>query len=131
MDKKFEFKYSAPTQEERKEIEFIQNQYKEKDERMTKLDYLRKLDNKVKNIPICISLILGITGLLIFGLGMTMILEWSLMIWGIIISIIGCVPMGFAYFAYNKLYTKYKNKYSKQILELSSELLNEENTKEL
>lgn len=121
---KFEYKYSAPTQEERKEIEFIQNQYKEKDSRQTKLERLRMLDNKVKNIPVCVSLVLGICGVLIFGLGLTMILEWKLMLWGIIVSIVGCVPMSLAYYVYKKLFKNLKNKHSNEILSISNELLN-------
>lgn len=121
---KFEYKYSAPTQEERKEIEFIQNQYKEKDSRQTKLERLRMLDNKVKNIPVCVSLVLGICGVLIFGLGLTMILEWKLMLWGIIVSIVGCVPMSLAYYVYKKLFKSLKSKHSNEILSISNELLN-------
>lgn len=121
---KFEYKYSAPTQEERKEIEFIQNQYKEKDSRQTKLERLRMLDNKVKNIPVCVSLVLGICGVLIFGLGLTMILEWKLMLWGIIVSIVGCVPMSLAYYVYKKLFKNLKSKHSNEILSISNELLN-------
>ena len=125
-NKTFEFKYSAPSKEERKEIEYIQSQYKEKDKAMTKLEYLRKLDGKVKNIPVCVSLALGIIGLLVFGLGLTMILEWNLVVWGVIVGVISLVPMGFAYFSYEKLTKKLKDKYKGEILALSSELLNEE-----
>ena len=123
--KKFEFKYSAPSAEERKEIEYIQSQYKEKNKSMTKLEYLRKLDGKVKNIPVCVSLVLGVVGLLIFGLGLTMILEWNLVVWGVIIGVISLIPMGFAYFSYEKLSKKLKDKYKDEILDLTNELLNE------
>lgn len=131
MSKKFEYKYTSPSKEERREIEYIQNKYltptkKEK----TKLDRLRELDSRVKEIPVIVSLALGIIGLLIFGVGLSMILEWNLLIWGIIVAVIGCVPMGFAYFSYNKLYTNLKNKYSEEILKLSKELLNDEDGKE-
>lgn len=121
---KFEYKYSAPKKSEREEIEHIQNQYKEKDSRQTKLERLRMLDNKVKNTPVCISLILGISGILIFGLGLAMILEWKLMLWGIIVSVVGCIPMSLAYFVYKKLFKDLKNKHSNEILTISDELLN-------
>ena len=125
MDNKFEFSYSAPTQEERREIEYIQNKYKPKDKNLSKIEYLRKLDGKVKNIPTTVALILGILGTLIFGTGLTMILEWNLLIYGIIVCLVGCLPMIFAYFSYNKLSVKLKNKYSEEILKISSELLND------
>lgn len=130
MSKRFEYKYSVPTESERKEIEHIQSQYLQKNDTTTKIERLRKLDNKVKNMPAMISIALGIVGLLIFGLGLTMILEWDLIVWGAILSTIGCIPMGLAYLAYNKIYNKLKNQYSPEILKLSRELLNEE-TKEL
>ncbi|MBQ8431057.1 MAG: hypothetical protein IJX26_03880 [Clostridia bacterium] len=125
MNKKFEFKYTAPTQEERKEIEYIQSKYKPKNKEINKLDYLRKLDIKVKFIPTLISLIIGISCLLIFGLGITMVLEWDLILWGVVIGVLGFIPLLFTYIIYNKIYTKLKDKYSAEILKLSSELLNE------
>jgi len=124
MDK-FEFKYSAPTQEERKEIEYIQSQYKPSGKQAL-LNKLRKLDNKVKSVPMCVALILGVLGLLIFGVGITMVLEWNILVWGIVVGAVGLVPMGFAYFSYVKLYEKLKNKYSEEILKISSELLNDD-----
>lgn len=126
MNNKFEFKYAAPTQKEREEIKNIQNQYKQKKQSETKLEQLRKLHSKVQNIPAVVALSLGFVGILIFGLGLAMVLEWNLLVWGIVVSAVGCVPMGLAYFAYNNIYTKLKNKYSSTILDLSSELLNEE-----
>ena len=123
--KKFEYKYTAPTQNERNEIERIRSQYIKSDKQEQKFQLLRKLDNKVKSVPAIISLILGIFGVLLFGLGLTMILEWGVLIWGCVVSVIGCVPMAVAYFAYNKIYQSMKNKYSEQIIKLSGELLND------
>lgn len=131
MNKKFKYTYTAPTEDERKEIEYIKSQYEGKTDRQTKLDTLRKLDGKVKNIPTCVSLILGILGLLIFGLGMAMILEWNLILFGVLIGLVGCIPIGLAYFAYTKLQIKLKEKHSEEILNLSRELLNENDKKEL
>ncbi len=122
---KFQFNYSAPTETERKEIEYIQKQYKPVSQKELNLQRLRKLDRKVKNTPMIVSLVLGIVGVLIFGLGLTMLLEWDFPIYGIILTAVGCIPMGFAYFSYVKLYNKLKNKYSQEILKLSGELLNE------
>lgn len=121
----FKFKYSAPTNEERKEIESIRNSYLMPKKSMSKLDMLRYLDGKVKNIPVMISLIVGIIGTLIFGLGMTMILEWGLIVWGIVVCAIGLVPCGFAYPVFKLSSKRMKEKYSTEILKLSDELLNE------
>ena len=121
----YEFKYIAPTSEERKEIESIRNSYITKNKSSNKLETLRKLDNKVKNTPTIISLIIGIVGTLIFGLGFTMILEWNLIAWGVVVSFIGLVVMTITYSIHVKISKYLKVKYSKEILKLSEELLNE------
>ena len=126
MNEEFKYKYSAPTSAERKEIESIRNNYIQSNQSTDKLLKLRQLDNKVRNIPIMISLIFGIIGLLIFGLGMTFVLEWNNLIIGIVISVIGIFPISFAYPIYRKTLTKLKNKYSGEIIKLSDELLNDD-----
>ena len=123
----FEYTYTAPTLEERKEIESIRNNYLNHSYTPTKLDKLRKINNKVKNIPLIVSLILGICGILIFGLGLTMMLEWKIYIWAIVVAIIGLVPTISAYPVYLKTHKNLKNKYSDEILKLSEELLKDEN----
>lgn len=126
MSKKFEFTYSAPTENERREIEEIRKQYQSiKSQTNPKFIRLQKLDRKVKDIPTVVSLILGFVGFAMFGLGFAMILEWNIMVWGIILSIVGSFPLGIAYFAYLKISNHLKNKYSDEILKLSEELLEE------
>ena len=127
MSKKFEYKYSAPTMEERKEIDSIRSQYLPKEQVMTKIERLRYLDNKVKNTPLVWSLSFGIVGALIFGLGLTFYLEWtSFWYMGIPFSIIGLILAIIAYPLYKKMLEKYKSKYGKEIIELSNELLDED-----
>lgn len=123
MSKEFKYSYSAPTEAERQEIEKIKNQYTTSPQNAT-LAELKRLDNKVKNIPTMVSLIQGIMGTLIFGSGMACVLEFDLVILGIILCIIGCVPMALAYVVYVKIYKQLKNKYADTIIELSNELLN-------
>ena len=125
MSNQFNFKYTAPSQEERKEIDSIRRQYTPQDKTETKLERLRRLDGLVKNTAIVWSLVLGIIGCLIFGLGLTMVLEWSILLWGIILMAIGSVPMAIAYPVYKFVLNKGKEKYGDEILRLSEELLNE------
>lgn len=72
-----------------------------------------------------ISLIFGIIGTLIFGLGLTCALEWNKMLFCIILSIIGIVLAIFAYPMYNYILRKNKSKYGEEIVRLSNKLLGE------
>ena len=126
MSNQFNFRYTAPSQEERKEIDSIRRQYAPQEQTETKLERLRRLDSLVKNTAIIWSLVLGVIGTLIFGLGLTMILEWSIWPWGIVLMVIGSVPIAFAYPVYKRVLEKYKNRYGEEILRLSEELLNEQ-----
>lgn len=123
---KFDYSYTAPTEEERKEILAIRNTYIPSDKVDTKLDLLRKLDNKVISRPKIISIIVGVIGTLVFGLGLSMILEWSIFVWGLVLSIVGAIIDCVAYPLYNVISKFYKKKYSNQIIELSDEILNKE-----
>ena len=88
---------------------------------------MRRLDALVKNTALVWSLVFGVVGTLIFGLGLTMILEWNIWAWGIVLMVVGSVPMAIAYPVYKFLLTIYKNRYGEEILRLSEELLNESN----
>ncbi len=125
MNNQFSFKYTAPTEEERKEIDSIRRQYLPQEKTETKLEKLRRLNSLVKNAAMIWSLVLGVVGTLVLGLGLTMILEWNIWIWGIVLMIIGSVPVAIAYPIYKEVLKKYKNRYSEEILRLSEELLNE------
>ena len=112
-------------QEERKEIDSIRRQYSQEEKTETKLERLRRLDGLVKNTAIIWSLALGIVGMLVFGFGLTMILEWNLWLWGIVLMAVGSIPMAIAYPVYKLAFNKGKAKYGDEILRLSEELLNE------
>ena len=124
-NEKFNFTYSAPTKSEREEIEDIRKNYLPKEKEDSKLIRLKKLDSMVKDIPMAVSLSIGIIGTLIFGLGLTMILEWKAIVAGIIVSILGIIPVVLAHFVYKKILHKLTEKYREEILKLSEELLNE------
>ena len=124
---KFEYKYSVPTKDERKEVEEIRKYYGGT-EKESKLERLRKLDGKAKTPPMLWSLSLGIIGTLIFGGGMSMVMlleAWYWIVLGVVVALIGLIPVGLAYSVYKKVAKKYKDKYGEEILQLSEEILNE------
>lgn len=123
--KEFNYSYKAPTPEERKEIDSIRRQYETKDEE-SKLVLLRRLDSKVQNTANAFGIVPGVLGLLLFGLGLTMILEWSLLVGGIFVSVLGLAVMISAYPIYRFVLKRQKEVYGEEILRLSHELLNED-----
>lgn len=129
MSNQFNFKYTAPTEEERKEIDSIRRQYAPQNQEETKLERLRRLDSLVKNTAVIWALCLGVVGLLIFGIGLTMILEWSIWFWGIVLMVVGSVSIAMAYPVYTAILKKYKARYGEEILRLSEELLNQSEEK--
>ncbi len=125
MDK-FEYNYSAPTEAERKEIDSIRRQYETRvDSEQSKLERIRELDRRVKNGAMITSLTVGIIGTLIFGTGLSMVLEFGQAFLGVIISVVGAIPMIIAYPLYKGVLKKNKKKFGEEILRLSKELLKE------
>lgn len=127
-DKEFKYTYSAPTEEEKKQILKIQRQYmpKEQETKDEKMAQLKKLDVIVKAPAKAISSVVGVIGFCCFGLGMSMALEWQMILWGAIVGIVGLALMAVAYPIFNKILAKRKEKYVEQILTLSQNLLNED-----
>lgn len=125
-NEKFEYSYSAPTEQQRREVNSIRNRYlpHEEDE---KVGRLKKLDARVRSGAMAVGLTLGIGGCLLFGLGMSMVLVWGLLVWGSVVAAVGIVPMAFAHFAHNKILERGKNKYGDEILRLTDEILKDEN----
>ena len=122
-NKEFNYTYTAPTERERREIESIRKQYQDPEKSMSKIERLRTLDARVKNTANAVALVVGIVGTLIFGVGLCLILEWSQLLWGIVVVAVGAVPTGLAYPLYTMVLKASKKKYGEEILRLSEELL--------
>lgn len=118
-DKKFEYSYRAPTEEERREIECIRRFYGGQEEKFVRL---KKLDARVRNVAAGCALSMGVFGCLVFGLGMSMILAWDLTAAGIAVATAGIVPMLSANPVYNAVLNRNKKKYGDEILRLAEEL---------
>ena len=116
----FEYTYSASQQEE---IKKIRDKYMIKTPTESKIEQLHRLDKKAERLGIIISIVLGVIGTLIFGIGLCCILVWTkLFVWGIVIGIVGMIMLIMAYPSYKYITKKERKKVSSQILKLIEEL---------
>ncbi len=123
-DNKFSYTYTAPTEEERREIDSIRKRYaKQSKTQESKMERLRKLDGKVRVPAIITGLTLGIVGVLMFGLGLTCVLEWGMWALGISLMLVGCIPVAIANPIHGLIIARNRKKYGAEILKLTEELL--------
>lgn len=123
---KFSFTYSAPTEVERREIENIRRQYKPEEQSENKIERLRKLHSRVVGAATATSLCSGVIGLLIFGTGMALVLEFGKLLLGVILAAISVFPIAIAYPIYKRVMDNGKKKYGEEIIRLSDDILGEE-----
>ena len=116
----FEFTYSAPEQEE---IRRIREKYMPRQERQSKLERLRELDEGVTRKGTVAALILGILGALILGLGMSLCMVWELFMPGIPVGVAGMAMAGVAYPVYTRVTELEKERVAPEILRLTEELM--------
>lgn len=89
------------------------------------MERLRRLDESVTRLGTMISIIVGVIGTLIMGLGMCCVMEWDMFIPGIIIGVVGMAILAAAYPLYNKITQKQRGKIAPEILRLTEEISNE------
>ena len=119
----FEYRYSAKQQEE---IEAIRRKYLPKEE--DKMEQLRQMDKRVSLKGTIISIIIGVIGCLLLGIGMCCTMEWAgrWFVPGIIIGVIGIVMIALAYPLYERITKKERKKIAPLILKLADELKSKE-----
>ena len=132
MEKKtaFTYTYSAKDQAE---IESIRKKYEPQSHYESNLDRLRKLDASVTSKATMISLIVGVAGTLIAGLGLSLILSdlHSLIglsksfcqIMGVIIGVVGIFVVSINYPLYDIIIEKERKRIAPEIIRLSNELM--------
>lgn len=106
-------------------VENIRNQYVERE--LTGVDKLTALDRRVKKPARIFAYIFGTVGSLVLGTGMCFAMKviGDMMPLGILVGIVGIAMVSANYFIYDKMLSGRKRKYSAEILELSSGLLND------
>lgn len=117
---KFSYTYSA---KEQAEIKNIRKKYAESEE--DKMEQLRRLDTGVTQKATMISIVIGVIGALVMGIGMSCAMVWQ-GIWfipGIIIGFMGMITVSLAYPMYQKIIKKEREKIAPEIIRLTDELM--------
>lgn len=122
----FTYTYSAQQQEE---IKNIRKKYLAPEE--DKMAQLRKLHHSASQKAQVWALVLGVVGALIMGTGMSLVMTDigavvglnNALIPGILIGVIGMIPVALAYPTYNRVLKKERQRIAPEILRLSDELM--------
>ena len=122
----FTYTYSAQQQEE---VQNIRKKYLPPEE--DKMERLRKLHNSATQKAQVWALVLGVVGALIMGIGMSLVMTDigavvgpnNALIPGILIGVIGMIPVALAYPTYNRVLKKERQRIAPEILRLSDELM--------
>ncbi len=116
----FQYSYSAKQQEE---IKRIRSKYEAPQE--DKMAYLRRLDEKAARKGTVVSIVLGVIGTLILGVGMCCILVWqsTWFVPGIFVGLLGIVGVSAAYPVFMQITKKERKKIAPEILRITDELL--------
>ena len=126
----FNYTYSAKEQEE---IKAIRKKYAVQEQTEDKMEQLRRLDAAVTQKATSVSLVFGVIGALILGMGMSLamtdigkiigLLGGMAMLVGILIGIVGIVLVSVAYPIYNSIIKKEREKIAPEIIRLTDELM--------
>lgn len=115
----FKYTYSAP---ENKEVQEIRKKYLPQEE--NKLELMRKLDYQIRMAGTMESLIIGVIGFCLFGLGICMSCQiiGGGIVFGVILFLLGVAGMLPAYPTYKKVHQKAKDALAPKILQLADEI---------
>ena len=126
----FTYTYSA---KEQAELKRIREKYTAPTETEDKMARLRRLDESVTNTAQTVALVFGVIGILILGLGMSLIMtdlgeilgsyKDMAMVLGIIVGVIGGVLASLAYPIYNAIVKAKRKKLAPEIIRLTDELM--------
>lgn len=122
----FTYTYSA---QQKEEVQNIRKKYLPPEE--DKMERLRKLHHSATQKAQALALVLGVVGALIMGTGMSLVMTDigavvglnNALIPGILIGVIGMIPVALAYPIYNRVLKKERQRIAPEILRLSDELM--------
>lgn len=116
----FQYTYSSS---QKKELKKLREKYIPTTEHTDKMTLLRKLDKQAEKPGTVVSLIMGIIGALVLGLGMVCVMVWTkYFVPGIFIGIAGILILSLAFPVYKKITSKKRKAIAPEILQLIEEL---------
>ena len=115
----FQYTYSA---KEQNEIKRIKQKYLPREEIADNMEKLRMLDKSAETPGVIVSIILGISGTLLLGVGMCCVMVWTKFLLGVIVGIIGIITLSFAYPAYKRITKRRREIIAPEIIRLTDEL---------
>ena len=132
MEKKETFKYTYSAKEQ-EEIKAIRKKYAAPEETEDKMAQLRRMDGAVTQKATIVSLVFGVLGTLIMGMGMSLAMtdmgkilglggEMAMLI-AVLIGLVGIVLVCLAYPIYNTILRKEREKIAPEIIRLTDELM--------
>ena len=116
----FTYTYSAQQQQE---IENIRKKYLPQQE--DKMAQLRRLDRSATKKGTVVSVLVGVLGCLLLGVGMCCTMVWveeSLFLPGVVIGIVGIAAVAVAFPLYTRITKRERERLAPQILKLTEEL---------
>ena len=118
----FNYTYSAKEQEE---IRRIRGKYEPEKKEETSMERLRRLDASATKGAAVVSVLVGIAGALVLGVGMCCTMAWGdkLFIPGIVIGLAGIAGVCAAYPIYARMVKRKREKLAPDILRLTDELM--------
>lgn len=121
----FSYTYSAKQQEE---IRRIREKYLPRGKTEDKMEQLRRLDRGAAKKGTLVSVIAGVLGCLLLGVGMCCTMVWMehWFVPGVVIGMVGIAAVAAAYPLYQRITKKEQEKIAPQILKLTEELSNPE-----
>lgn len=114
----FIYTYSAQEQDE---IKSIRQKYLPPEP--DKLEQLRRLDASTTRPGAILSILVGLTGTLIFGFGLCLAMVWNRLFPSIVVGIAGLLVLAAAYPVYSFITARRRKQLAPQILKLTDELM--------
>ncbi|MBR2615075.1 MAG: hypothetical protein IKC69_00140 [Clostridia bacterium] len=126
----FHYTYSA---RDREEIKAIREKYAAPEGAEDKMAQLRRLDATATKRATSVSLVLGVLGALIMGMGMSLVMteiggiiglsDKTALLIGIPLGLVGILLAGVAYPVYNRILKRERARIAPEILRLADDLM--------